>query len=141
MFKSSLCALASLIFIATNVTIIVLSWIIMARTITPAEPLVVTGPTFDESLREDWNVVPFVNVSVTIRNSTVTSCPAGLEPLWSRTWPGLKEGCVIYAGTANQTVVDLETANASNLTCNIPILKQGPVLMDRLNSTNSNYGF
>jgi len=139
MYKSSLCALAALLFIAANVTIIVLSWIIMARTISPAEPLVVTGPKFDESLREDWNKLPFVNVSVTIRNATVTSCPAGLEPLWSRTWPGLNEGCVIYSGTTNQTVVDLETAKTNNLTCDIPIPKQGPVLMDRLNATG--YGF
>lgn len=141
MFKSKLCVLATLVFFATNVTIIVLSWIIMAKTITPAEPLVVTGSTFDDSLKEDWFKVPFVDLRITVRNATVTSCPQGYEPLWARTWPGLSEGCLINFNKPDQMVVDRAFATTNNLTCDIPIAKQGPILMDNFVATGGLYGF
>jgi hypothetical protein len=127
MFKSSICCIATLLFLASNIAVITLSWVIMRNTVNPLDPLSVHNTVASE-LGEDWEKLPFVNLTV-VSQSTIPAkdCPIGWEPLFKRTWAGTQRGCLINQGTANQTVVDYEsyammTRSKANLTCDLEIL-------------------
>ena len=63
MFKSPVCFGATLLFIATNISVITLSLIIMGKTMQPEHAVSLHQSVADE-LSSDWDIVPYTELTV-----------------------------------------------------------------------------
>jgi len=59
-----------------------------------------------KQIESDWTAVPFVEIVI-----DPYSCPADTEPVFSNTWGGTREGCIIQSGSSNYRVETKEWYN------------------------------
>jgi len=84
--------------LAINVTIITLSSIMLNR-VKVANELSTVNLDVVEQIESDWIAVPFVDIVI-----DENACPAETEAVFSKTWGGTEEGCLIQNLFGSQVI-------------------------------------